>query len=77
MRSGLQNQVLQLYKGFLREISRKDTQVQEKFKLYIKKEFLARKDIPRKDIDSIEYYLRLGRKQLEIFKDKSVTDISL
>ncbi len=77
MRSGLQKQVLQLYKDFLIEIARKDSQVQGKFKTFIKNEFLTKREIPKKDYDSIEYFLRLGRKQLEILKSNSVTDINL
>ena len=84
MRSGLQKQVLLLYKDFLKIIPLKEPEAQDKFRMYIMSEFKKNQQIPKNDYDAIEFllryfyspYTRQGRKKLEIFKDKSCTSIS-
>eukprot|EP00842_Homolaphlyctis_polyrhiza_P001366 jgi/Hompol1/222/HPOL_000677-RA len=62
--SGLQKEVIALYRDFLRAVRRKP---------------VFRHDathISRKDFTTIEFLLRKGRKQLETLKNPNVVDIS-
>ena len=58
MKSGVQRQVLLLYKDFLKEISLKEFDSQKRFKEYIRSEFKRNLEIPKNEFNTIEYLIR-------------------
>jgi succinate dehydrogenase assembly factor 1 len=77
-RSGIQRQVLDLYKQFLIATASKPIAYQPKLRRYIASEFRKKaQSIGKRDIDTIEWYLRKGEKQLQAFKDPNLTDIQV
>ena len=71
MKSGLQKQVLNLYKRLLKTASKQEIPaVQINLKEFIRKEFKTKaKVINSKDISSIENQIRIGERRLEFFKE--------
>lgn len=71
MKSGLQKQVLNLYRRLLRTASKQTVPiVQDNLKQFIRREFKEKaKEINFKDISSIEHQIRLGERRLEFFKE--------
>lgn len=71
MKSGLQKQVLNLYRRLLRTASKQTFPiVRDNLKQFIIKEFKVKaKEINSKDISSIEHQIRLGGRRLEFFKE--------
>jgi hypothetical protein len=74
--SGLQWRTLHLYKQFLRELQGKPIEMQSTLKLYIRQQFEQHRNIPRVDVATIEYFLRLGDKQLETLRSKNLTSFT-
>ena len=70
MKSGLQKQVLNLYRQLLRTASNQSIPaVQENLKKFIRIEFKRKaKEINSKDISSIEHQIRRGERRLEFVK---------
>ncbi|EAS31794.3 uncharacterized protein CIMG_07273 [Coccidioides immitis RS] len=82
--SGLQRQVLALYRQCLREIRKKPVGSQANFKRYARRvdgktprqEFQKNRDVNRKDFATIEYLLRRGQKQLEMYASPGIRNIT-
>ncbi|EFW14531.1 conserved hypothetical protein [Coccidioides posadasii str. Silveira] len=74
--SGLQRQVLALYRQCLREIRKKPVGSQANFKRYARQEFQKNRDVNRKDFATIEYLLRRGQKQLEMYASPGIRNIT-
>jgi len=65
--SGLQKEVLSLYRTLLREAQKKDTA--EDVMAYCRKEFRKKSlDIPNKDFRTIEHNIRSGHKFVKLMK---------
>ncbi|KEG15145.1 hypothetical protein DQ04_00171090 [Trypanosoma grayi] len=65
-RSGVQLEILGLYRDLLRETRRmEDPQTRENLRRFIRAEFSANSDIPRKFVTRIEWQLHHGRNKLE------------
>eukprot|EP00047_Mylnosiga_fluctuans_P006259 m.245901 g.245901 ORF g.245901 m.245901 type:complete len:80 (+) comp14833_c0_seq1:78-317(+) len=74
--SGLQRQVLGLYKQVQRAIRTKPQESQAAFLNYARTEFKTNaKDIKRTDVLHIEHLLRTGSKQLKLFKSPHVKSL--
>ncbi|KND04054.1 uncharacterized protein SPPG_01499 [Spizellomyces punctatus DAOM BR117] len=76
-RTGLQRDVLDLYRSLLRVVRTKPESSRDHFYKYIRSQF--RQDassVSQRDISTIEFMLRKGRRQLEVLKSDSVVDIS-
>ncbi|RKP36794.1 hypothetical protein BJ085DRAFT_509, partial [Dimargaris cristalligena] len=73
-RSGVQIDILHLYRDCFRAVRSKPKPAQTRFKLFIRHEFRKAEVGPR-DFDAIEYLLRRGKRQLELYKDPNVRDI--
>jgi len=69
--SGLQKEVLSLYRALLRA-SRSQPQLRQ----HVQGEFRDHKSIHRLDVERIEYLLRKGRKQLDIMNMEGVRKVS-
>ncbi|KAF4617506.1 hypothetical protein D9613_005938 [Agrocybe pediades] len=74
-KSGLQKDVLHLYRRALRMVRTKPETVQPKFRIFIRHEFRtnASKVSPR-NVSFIEHLLRKGTRQIEQYEDAGVKD---
>ena len=73
--SGVQRDVLALYRGLWRAAGRKsDPAVRAALRRHIRSEFEAHRDIPRRDIDVIEWRIRNGKQRLELLESSKPTD---
>ncbi|ESQ52656.1 hypothetical protein EUTSA_v10017481mg [Eutrema salsugineum] len=75
--SGMQKQVLSLYRGFLRAARSKTTEDRRRIEMIVSTEFHKNsKEVDRKNFQYIEYLLRLGTKQLDQLKNPDMVSIS-
>ncbi|PWW76138.1 hypothetical protein C7212DRAFT_189288 [Tuber magnatum] len=75
-RSGIQRDVLALYKLCLREAGKKPTEVQNNFRNYARASFRAHLDVNQRDFATIEHLLRVGRRKLEVYSQPGIKNIS-
>ncbi|KAH9950577.1 hypothetical protein B0H21DRAFT_776544 [Amylocystis lapponica] len=74
-RSGLQKDVLSLYRRALRMVYTKPPSVQPKFHLFVKYNFRTQAEaVSPRDVAAIEHLLRRGRRQVEAYEDSKVRD---
>ncbi|CAN6446478.1 unnamed protein product [Victoria cruziana] len=75
--SGLQKQVLSLYRGFLRAARSKGGEERRRIEGIISAEFRRNStSVDRKDILYVEYLLRRGKKQLDQLNDPQTLGLS-
>ncbi|CAL5211755.1 unnamed protein product [Lathyrus oleraceus] len=75
--SGMQKQVLSLYRGFLRAARSKSEEERCKIESVICQEFRCNsKEVDRKNFQYIEYLLRRGYKQLDQLRNPGTTGLS-
>lgn len=74
--SGLQKDVLALYRLCLRAARRKPDENRANFEAFARREFDKNIDMDRKDFSTIEFLLRKGRRQLEIYDAPNITNIT-
>ncbi|KAI9884956.1 MAG: hypothetical protein M1823_003232, partial [Watsoniomyces obsoletus] len=72
--SGLQRDVLSLYRQCLREAHKKPERSRVHFEQFARSEFHKAGQLDKRDFAAIEYLLRKGRKQLELFSSPAITD---
>ncbi|KAI9319878.1 hypothetical protein BX666DRAFT_1917072 [Dichotomocladium elegans] len=75
-RSGLQQQVINLYRECFRAARTKPAETRPRFHAFIRREFRAH-NIRKSDFGTIEYMLRRGKKQLESYSHPSIQDIHI
>ncbi|OJJ36763.1 hypothetical protein ASPWEDRAFT_107976 [Aspergillus wentii DTO 134E9] len=73
--SGLQREVLSLYRKCLRETRRKPMETRDNFKTYARAEFQKSLTVSKKDFNAIEYLLRKGYRQLEMYSSPRIRNI--
>ncbi|KAJ1972801.1 hypothetical protein H4R35_004477 [Dimargaris xerosporica] len=73
-RSGLQTDVLRLYRDCFRAIRAKPKESQPRFKAFVRAQF-HRTSVQPRDFTTIEYLIRRGRKQLETYQNPHVHDV--
>ncbi|KAH7069405.1 complex 1 protein-domain-containing protein [Paraphoma chrysanthemicola] len=73
--SGLQRDVLSLYRQCLRALKEKPNDTRHHFRDFARNEFRKHLDVGKKDFSTIEYLLRRGRNQLETYRDPGIRDI--
>lgn len=73
--SGLQKDIIHLYRQCLRVSYTKPVQNRPHFINFVKAEFNKNKSTSRKDFNTIEYLIRTGKKKLEIYSANDVKDI--
>lgn len=73
--SGIQRDVLSLYRQCLRKIREKPTENQLHFRLFMREEFEKTRNFDKKDFASIEFLLRKGQRQLETYAAPGVKDV--
>lgn len=75
--SGMQKQVLSLYRGFLRAARSKSEEERCKIESVVCQEFRRNsKEVDRKNFQYIEYLLRRGHKQLDQLRNPGTTGLS-
>ncbi|KAJ5309139.1 hypothetical protein PENANT_c014G04293 [Penicillium antarcticum] len=73
--SGLQRDVLSLYRKCLREIRKKPTESRPNFKTHARAEFQKHLSVNKKDFSAVEYLLRKGHRQLEMYASPGIRNI--
>ncbi|KAG7445783.1 uncharacterized protein BT62DRAFT_179761 [Guyanagaster necrorhizus] len=74
-RSGLQREVLSLYRRALRMVRTKPPSTRAKFLLFVRYSFHRNATtISPRQVSVIEHLMRQGRKQIEMYEDPSVKD---
>ncbi|KAF2684800.1 hypothetical protein K458DRAFT_388501 [Lentithecium fluviatile CBS 122367] len=74
--SGLQRDVLSLYRQCLRAVKEKPASTRENFRDFARSEFRQHMELNKKDFGTIEYLLRRGRKQLDTYRDEGIQNVS-
>ncbi|KAK7469240.1 hypothetical protein VKT23_003727 [Stygiomarasmius scandens] len=74
-KSGLQKDVLNLYRRALRMVKTKPVSSQHKFSLFVRYTFRTNaSSVSPRNVSAIEHLLRKGKKQLELYEEPSVKD---
>ncbi|KUL87135.1 hypothetical protein ZTR_05540 [Talaromyces verruculosus] len=74
--SGLQREVLSLYRKCLREVRKKPEDARANFRAFAQSEFRKQLDVNKKDFSTIEHLLRKGHKQLETYSSPGIRNIN-
>lgn len=74
--SGLQRDVLALYRRCLRAARLKPTANRPNFEAFARREFARNITVDKKDFSAIEFLLRKGHKQLEIYEAPNIRNIA-
>ncbi|KAF2178513.1 hypothetical protein K469DRAFT_598850 [Zopfia rhizophila CBS 207.26] len=74
--SGLQREVLSLYRQCMRAVREKPADTRDNFRVFARTEFRRNVRLDKKDFGTIEYLLRKGHRQLEIYRDPGIRNIS-
>jgi succinate dehydrogenase assembly factor 1 len=74
--SGIQGEVLKLYRDFIRAARVQEKATQTGLKIHIRSEFEKNRGISRIDSEQIEHFLRKGKRQLETLKRSSISGLS-
>ena len=74
--SGLQKDVLALYRQCLRATRSKPTETRPNFERYARHEFERNIMLDKKDFGAIEFLLRKGHRQLETYAASNITNIA-
>lgn len=75
--SGLQREVLSLYRSCLRAARHKPASTRPNFEAFARREFARNISLDKKDFGAIEFLLRKGHKQLEVYEAKNITNIAV
>ncbi|KAI9814109.1 MAG: hypothetical protein M1832_005997 [Thelocarpon impressellum] len=73
--SGLQRDVLSLYRQCLRQAQKKPNSVRSHFRDFARGEFRRHAGVDKKDFAAIEYLLRKGQRQLDILSAPGITNV--
>ncbi|EDK46174.1 conserved hypothetical protein [Lodderomyces elongisporus NRRL YB-4239] len=73
--SGLQRDVLSLYKQCMKVTYTKPRATQHHWRNYLREEFHKYLHLPKKQFSTIEHLLRTGNRKLEMFLNPQIKDI--
>ncbi|KAG5932044.1 hypothetical protein E4U53_001514 [Claviceps sorghi] len=73
--SGLQKEVLTLYRQCLRESRKKPASTRAHFEQFARTEFSRNLSLDKRDFAAIEFLLRKGRRQLDTYSSPGIKDI--
>ncbi|KZZ89458.1 Complex 1 LYR protein [Moelleriella libera RCEF 2490] len=73
--SGLQKEVVALYRHCLRESRKKPSNTRAHFENFARSEFKRNEAVDRRDFAAIEFLLRKGRRQLEVYSSPGIRDV--
>jgi len=74
--SGLQKDVLSLYRNCLRAARKKPADTRPNFEAFARNEFEKNTKMDKKDFGTIEFMLRKGNRQLEIYAVPGVRNVA-
>ncbi|KAK4075483.1 uncharacterized protein Triagg1_4604 [Trichoderma aggressivum f. europaeum] len=75
--SGLQKEVLALYRQCLRECRKKPQNTRAHFEKFVRDEFSRNLAVEKRDFAAIEFLLRKGHRQLDVYSSPGIKDISV
>ncbi|ODQ51775.1 hypothetical protein SAICODRAFT_59404 [Saitoella complicata NRRL Y-17804] len=73
--SGIQLDVLHLYRACFRAVRSKPVDAQPHFKHFIRSEFQKNMGLSKKDFSTVEFLVRKGNRQLEMYRNPGIKDI--
>lgn len=73
--SGLQKEVVSLYRSCLRESRKKPKATRHNFEVFARSEFDKNLSIDKRDFAAVEFLLRKGRRQLDLYSVPSIKDV--
>ncbi|CEJ81700.1 Putative Heat repeat protein [[Torrubiella] hemipterigena] len=73
--SGLQKEVLALYRQCLRESRKKPVETRPNFEKFSRAEFTRHLTVEKRDFAAIEFLLRKGKRQLELYSSPGIKDV--
>ncbi|OQU99607.1 hypothetical protein CLAIMM_05217 [Cladophialophora immunda] len=73
--SGLQREVLKLYRACLRAAGKKPEATRENFRNAARREFRKNQKVDKKDFGAVEALIRMGARKLELYSSPGVRDI--
>lgn len=74
--SGLQKDVLSLYRRCLRSARTKPSTTRPNFELFARQEFEKNIGLNKKDFGTIEFLVRKGTRQCEVYEAPNITNIA-
>ncbi|KAF2112407.1 complex 1 protein-domain-containing protein [Lophiotrema nucula] len=74
--TGLQRDVIALYRQCLKAVREKPADTRENFRAFARSEFHKNQGVNKKDFGTIEYLLRQGRRKLETYQDPGIRNIT-
>lgn len=75
-KSGLQKEVLKLYKECIKSVHRKPKEFQPLWHNYVRSEFDKFKGVPKKLFSVIEHLIRVGQRKNEMYLNPQIKSIS-
>ncbi|KAH7885346.1 hypothetical protein F5I97DRAFT_1937573 [Phlebopus sp. FC_14] len=77
-KSGLQREVLALYRRALRMVRTKPVHAQPKFLLFVRFSFhMQAASVTPRNVAAIEHLIRRGRRQIEMYENSSIKDCQI
>lgn len=73
--SGLQRDVLDLYRQCFRAIKTKPAETRDRWRNYVRQEFARGKTVPKKLFSVVEHLLRIGHKRYDTYLNPQIKDI--
>ncbi|KAF3994401.1 hypothetical protein FT663_01521 [Candidozyma haemuli var. vulneris] len=73
--SGLQREVLKLYRSCMRAVKTKPIENQEHWRAYVREEFGKHRKLPKKSFSVIEHLIRVGHRRYEMYSNPNIKDI--
>lgn len=73
--SGLQKQVIHLYRSCMRCVKTKPVENRLRWKQFIHEEFMKYKHLPKKQFGAIEHLVRVGTRRFEMYLNPQIKDI--
>ncbi len=73
--SGLQKDVLTLYRECMRAAYAKPKENREHWVTFVHSQFNKYRNLPRRDFNTIEYLLRVGKKRYQMYKASDAKDV--
>lgn len=74
--SGIQRQVLDLYRNCIRAAYSKPVEFKQNWLNYIHDEFNKHRKIPRRNFSAIEHLLRVGDRRFEMYKSPLIKNVN-
>ena len=69
--------VLSLYREIMRIVNEKPQEQREVLAAHVRNEFRRRMLIPKREISTIEFYVRRAQRQLDVLRSEGIRSVSL